>query len=156
MSAAIPTTTTAYAAPATTYAAPAYGGATGGAAPTMAYGATTMSMGAMPAYGAGMSYVPPAAGGYGASPYLDESVINTQKLDATNALTNQHKLQGDMLNHQFEAQKNILQAEYTRNCAMAEQQFQQQMLQQTMALEQQFKQQQMELDMAKQAQQHKM
>merc|ERR1719359_867074 len=83
-----------------------------------------------------MSYVPPAAGGYGASPYLDENVINTQKLDATNALTNQHKLQGDMLNHQFEAQKSILQAEYTRNCTMAEQQFKEQQMQHDMAKQQ--------------------
>merc|ERR550514_1443442 len=105
-------------------------------------------------YGAGMgSYVPPAYGGaYGGvgQAYLDENVVNTQKADAINALTNQHKLQTDMLNHQFEAQKNILQAECTRNCTMAEQQFQQQMLQQQMALEQQFKEQQMQLDMAKQ------
>merc|ERR1719453_2608839 len=75
--------------------------------------------------------------------YLDESVINTQKLDATNALGNQH-------NHQMDAQKNIMEAEYTRNVAMAEQQFKQQMLQQQMALDQQFKQQAMQLDMAKQ------
>merc|ERR1712070_513849 len=80
----------------------------------------------------------------------DISVIETQKLDATNALTNQHKLQGDMLAHQYEAQKSVLKAEFERNVTMATQQFEQQMLQQTMQLEQQYRQQTMELDMARQ------
>merc|ERR1719420_1072473 len=44
-----------------------------------------------------MSYVPQATygayGGMQASPYLSTDVIETQKLDATNALKNQHKLQ---------------------------------------------------------------
>merc|ERR1719395_264716 len=84
-------TTTAYAAPTTTYAAaPATY-----AAPMASYGA------AMPAYGAGMSYVPQATysayGGMQASPYLSTDVIDTQKLDATNALKNQHKQQSMQL-----------------------------------------------------------
>merc|ERR1719197_694738 len=49
-----------------------------------------------------------------ASPYLDTQVIETQKLDATNALKNQHKLQADMLEHQYNAQKAVLKAEYDR------------------------------------------
>merc|ERR1719160_1804219 len=69
-----------------------------------------------------------------ASPYLSTDVIETQKLDATNALKNQHKLQ----------------AEYDRNVTMATQQYEQQRLQQEMALDQQYKQQTMQLDMAKQ------
>merc|ERR1719160_586737 len=96
-------------------------GATTTAAP-VSYGTTyaAPTTYAVPAYGAGMSYVPPATGygGYGASPYLDVTVIETQKKDAVNALTNQHKLQADMLK-----------AEFTRNVTMATQQFEQQMLQ---------------------------
>merc|ERR1719161_1667511 len=85
-----------------------------------------------------------------ASPYLDTQVIETQKVDAVNALKNQHKLQADMLEHQYNAQKSVLQAEFQRNVTIATQQFEQQMLQQTMALEQQYKNQTMQLDMAKQ------
>merc|ERR1719269_402409 len=70
-----------------------------------------------------------------ASPYLDAKVIETQRLDATGALTNQHKLRTDMLTHQYDAQKLQLKAEFERNVTMAKQQFGQQM---------------MELDMAKQ------
>ena len=68
---------------------------------------------------------------------MDVSVIETQKLDATNALKNQHKLQSDMLEHQYNAQKAVLKAEYDRNVTMATQQFEQQRLQQEMALDQQ-------------------
>merc|ERR1719335_2043143 len=92
-------TTAAYAAPTTYAAAPA----TYAAAP-------------MASYGAGMSYVPQATygayGGMQASPYLSTDVIETQKLDATNALKNQHKLQADMLEHQYNAQKAHLKADY--------------------------------------------
>ena len=38
--------------------------------------------------------------GYGAHPYMDQTLITTQKQDATNALGNQAKLQSDMLKHQ--------------------------------------------------------
>ena len=124
-------TTAAYAAPTTTYAAAPATYAT----PMASYGA------AMPAYGAGMSYVPQATygayGGMQASPYLSTDVIETQKLDATNALKNQHKLQADMLEHQYNAQKAHLKADYDRNVTMATQQFEQQRLQQEMALDQQ-------------------
>ena len=123
-------TTAAYAAPTTYAAAPAAYGA-----PMASYGAAT------PAYGAGMSYVPQATygayGGMQASPYLSTDVIDTQKTDAVNALKNQHKLQSDMLEHQYNAQKSVLKAEYDRNVTMATQQFEQQRLQQEMALDQQ-------------------
>merc|ERR1719482_1687401 len=99
----------------------------------------------MPAYGGAYG----GMHGYG-SPYLDTGVIETQKLDATNALKNQHKLQADMLEHQWNAQKAVLKAEYDRNVDIATQQFLQQKLQQEMALEQQYKNQKMQLDMAKQ------
>merc|ERR1719478_1870746 len=128
---------------ATSYAAAP---ATYAAAPATyrAYGAS------MPAYGG--AYGGAAYGGmqgYG-SPYLDTGVIDQQKLDATNALKNQHKLQADMLEHQYNAQKAVLKAECDRNVEIATQQFNQQRLQQEMALEQQYKNQTMQLDMAKQ------
>merc|ERR1719316_1347888 len=56
-----------------------------------------------------------------ASPYLDTQVIETQKLDATNALKNQHKLQTDMLEHQYNAQKSVLQAEFQRDMMITSQ-----------------------------------
>merc|ERR1719271_738143 len=91
--------------------------------------------------------MPAAYGAYGgayggmqqASPYLDAKVIETQKLDATNALGNQHKLQTDMLTHQYDAQKLQLKAEFERNVTMATQQFEAQMLQQTMQIDMQNK-----------------
>merc|ERR1712093_387729 len=51
------------------------------------------------------------------------------------------------MGHQYNAQKSILKAEYDRNVTMATQQFEQQRLQQEMALDQQYKQQTMQLDM---------
>merc|ERR1711981_64774 len=60
------------------------------------------------------------------------------------------KLQGDMLKHQYEAQKKMLEAEADRSIKMTTQQVQQQLAQQTMALEQSYKQQTMALDLAKQ------
>merc|ERR1719182_1293293 len=89
-----------------------------------------------------MSYVPQptayggAYGGVQASPYLDAKVIETQRLDATGALTNQHKLQTDMLTHQYDAQKLQLKAEFERNVTMAKQQFKQQTMQLDMARQQ--------------------
>merc|ERR1719316_2326316 len=50
-----------------------------------------------------------------ASPYLSTDVIETQKLDATNALKNQHKLQADMLEHQYNALKNQHKLQADRN-----------------------------------------
>ena len=65
------------------------------AAPTMSYAAPQMSYAAPQ-----MSYVPQAMP---QQPYLDAKVIETQKADATQALTNQASQQSSMLKHQCPA-----------------------------------------------------
>merc|ERR1719231_1149113 len=102
-------------------------------------------------YGAQMGGMGMGMGGSAVGhPYLDEKLIGTQRLDATNALTNQANMQSDILKHQFDAQVAMMKAEYERNCQLSEQQFKQQLDQQTMVLDQQYKQQTMQLDMARQ------
>merc|ERR1719316_2330173 len=91
-----------------------------------------------------MSYVPQATyGGYpGAathSPYLDEKTIKQQETDATAALDGQAGMQQKMLDHQYTTQKEMINAECTRNITMAENQFKQQRDQALMALDQQQK-----------------
>merc|ERR1719421_2545909 len=86
-----------------------------------------------------MSYVPQATyGGYpGAathSPYLDEKTIKQQETDATAALDGQAGMQQKMLDHQYTTQKEMINAECTRNITMAENQYKLQMdMQQKMA-----------------------
>merc|ERR1719218_525480 len=107
----------------------------------MSYGTTTL-----PTYGATTAYAAPTmayGAGYGATPqqpYLDEKVIETQKLDATNALTNQAMLQQQMaLDQQFKTQSMQLD--------MAKQQREMMITQQASQMTAQAQQYQMQIDM---------
>merc|ERR1719421_1841679 len=92
---------------------------------TYAAGTTYGASYAAPSYGA--SYAPPMSG-YGqmpptASPYMDASTITKQETEATTALNGQADMQLKMIGHQYSTQKEMIEAECTRNIAMAKNQF---------------------------------
>merc|ERR1712118_597504 len=105
---------------------------------------------AMPAYGASYGATPMYGGygGYGAHP-MDAATVDTQKADAMNVLSTQFGVQEKMLNHQIESQLKMLEAEKTRAIAQMTTQYDQQYMQQKLAIEQAYKQQTSQLSMAK-------
>merc|ERR1712118_569051 len=102
---------------------------------------------AMPAYGASYGATP-MYGGYGGHP-MDAATVDTQKADAMNVLSSQFGVQEKMLNHQHDAQLKMLEAEKTRAIAQMTTQYDQQYMQQKLAIEQAYKQQTSQLSMAK-------
>merc|ERR1719395_526833 len=88
-----------------------------------------------------------------ASPYMDASTITKQETEATTALNGQADMQLKMIGHQYSTQKEMIEAECTRNIAMAKNQFEQQRDQAIAALNMQKQQQEMQLQMAQQQRQ---
>ena len=140
MSAVVPGTATyggyaSYGAAMPTYGAASYGTAM----PT--YGAASYGT-AMPAYGASYGATPMMGGygggygGYGGAHPMDVATVETQKTDAMGVLSTQFGVQEKMLDHQHETQIKVLEAEQTRAIAQMTSQYEQQYMQQKLAIEQ--------------------
>merc|ERR1719194_306320 len=114
------------------------------------YGAASYGT-AMPTYGTSYGATPMYGGygGYGGAHPMDVATVETQKADAMNVLSTQFGVQEKMLDHQHETQLKVLEAEKTRMVEQMTTQYDQQYMQQKLAIEQAYKQQHSQLTMAK-------
>merc|ERR1719506_1881141 len=83
------------------------------------------------------------------SPYMDASTITKQESEATTALNGQADMQLKMISHQYGTQKEMLEAECTRNIEMAKQQLEMAISQQAAQMQAQASQMSMQMEIQK-------